>query len=42
MYIIRAGSSSVVRPKMSNIPRPTGLLLRLMRVFMLSNIDKVV
>ena len=29
MYIMRAGGSSVVRPKLSYVPRPTGLLLRL-------------
>ena len=29
MYIVRAGGSSVVRPKMSNVPWPVGLLLRL-------------
>ena len=42
MYIRRTGGSGVVRPKMSNIPRPVGLLLRLTWVFVLSNIDKVV
>ena len=41
MYIRRVGGSGVVRPKMSNIPRPVGLLLRFTRVFVLSNIDKV-
>ena len=29
MYIMRAGGSSVVRPKLSYVPRPTGLFLRL-------------
>ena len=42
MYIMRAGGSSVIRPKLSYVPRPAGLLLRLTRVFVLSNIDKVV
>ena len=28
MYTTRAGSSSVVRPKLSYVPRPTGLFLR--------------
>jgi len=27
MYIMRAGGSSIVGPKMSNVPRPTGLPL---------------
>ena len=31
MYITRVGSSSVVRPKLSYVPRPTGLFLRLTR-----------
>ena len=42
MYIMRASGSSVVRPKMSDIPRPAGLFLRLTRVFVLSSIDRVV
>ena len=29
MYTTRAGGSSVVRPKLSYVPRPTGLFLRL-------------
>ena len=28
MYIMRSGGSSIVGPKMSNVPWPTGLLLR--------------
>ena len=39
---IRAGGSSIVRPKMSDIPRPAGLLFRLTWVFVLSNIDEVI
>ena len=42
MYIMRAGGSSSVRPKMSDIPRPAGLLLRLTCVFVLSDINEVV
>ena len=29
IYILRAGGSSIVRPKLSYVPRPTGLFLRL-------------
>ena len=42
MYIMRAGGSSVVRPKLSYVPRPTGLLLRFTRVFMLPDINEVI
>ena len=42
MYIRRAYGSSIVRPKMSYIPRSMGLLLRFTWIFVLSNIDKVV
>ena len=42
MYITRARGSGVIRPKMSNIPRPAGLLLRLAWVLVLSNINEVV
>ena len=42
MYMIGAYGSGVVGPKMSNIPRPVGLLLQLAWVFVLSNIDNVV
>ena len=42
MYITRAGGSSVIRPKLSYVPRPTGLLLRLAWIFVLPNVDKVV
>ena len=42
MYTTRAGSSSVIRPKLSDIPRPTGLLLRFTRIFTLPNINEVI
>ena len=42
MYIMRAGGSSVIRPKLSYVPRPTGLLLRFTRIFMLPNINEVI
>ena len=42
MYTTRAGSSSVIRPKLSDIPRPTGLFLRLSCIFMLPNVKEVI
>ena len=42
MYIMRAGGSSIVGPKMINIPRSTGLLLRCAGVLVASNVDKIV
>ena len=42
MYIRVAYGSSIVRPKESYVPWPLCLLLRLTRVFMLSNINEVV
>ena len=37
----RAGGSSVIRPKLSYVPRPTGLFLRLTCIFVLPNVNKV-
>ena len=42
MYTTRAGSSSVVRPKLSYVPWPMGLLLRFTRIFMLPNVNEVI
>ena len=42
MYITRVGSSSVVRPKLSYVPRPAGLLLRFTQVLMLPDINEVI
>ena len=42
MYTTRAGGSSVVRPKLSYVPRPTGLFLRLTWIFVLPNVNEVI
>ena len=42
MYNTRAGGSCVIRPKMSNIPGPAGLLLQLTRFLAFSYINEVV
>ena len=41
-YNTRSGGSGVIRPKMSNVPRPPGLLLRCAWVLVVSNINEVV
>ena len=41
MYTTRAGGSSVVRPKMSNIPWPAGPFLQRAWVLVVPNINKV-
>ena len=46
MYIIKGilktGNLSIVRPEMSYIPRPAGLLLQFKGVLALSNIDEII
>ena len=42
MYNTRANGSGVIRPKMSNVPRSAGLLLRCAWVLVVSNINEVV
>ena len=42
MYNTRAGGSCVIRPKMSNIPGPAGLLLRVACIQVFSYINEVI